>query len=262
MNDYRSIALYMGAATQAAKLCSLTARIAQAHGAEIDALCPPDALPCEAVRKLLHEAGAQASCRGMPEGASALLEHARGADLLVLSQPYLESEHAASQHFASQLLVDTNCPVLFVPRPKELGTSCGTRVLVAWDGRRESARALRDALPLLQRAAEVSVRSYGHTGSSAARSLESAVQLLRRHGVAARHAVQRRGDADYAPDALMTPTLLDSTVGELLLSDAADLGADLLVMGAYGHSRAQEWMLGGVTRSMLSSMTVPVLMSH
>lgn len=262
MNAYRTVLVYSGAATQVAKLVTLSARLAAAQGASIDALCPPDGVDCDALRRLLGQAGAPGTCRALGEGAAALIEHTRGADLLVLSQPYFESSQAPGLPFASQLLVGASCPLLFVPRPAELGTRCASRVLVAWDGGRESARALRDALPLLQRADTVAMYAYGSSQAPAAHSLAHACEYLRRHGVEPRHAVQRMGDADYARGGTMAPTLLDASVGELLLSDAADLDADLLVMGAYGHSPKQELVLGGVTRSLLSSMTLPVLMSH
>ncbi len=262
MNAYRSIALYTGAATQIAKLLALARAVATPQDAELEVLCPPDGVDCDAVRHMLEDADAPVACEAVEQGVAPLVERSRGVDLVVLSQPYFESSQAPAMHFASQLLVGASCPLLFVPRPSELGRRCATRVLVAWDGGRQSARALRDALPLLQRAQSVFIHAYGERRGAAAQTLPQACEQLRRHGVPAYHAVQRMGDVDYAHNRTMTPTLLDASVGELLLSDAVDLAADLLVMGAYGHSRAQEWVLGGVTRSLLSSMTLPVLMSH
>jgi len=61
---------------------------------------------------------------------------------------------------------------------------------------------------------------------------------------------------------MLTPTVVDASIAELVLSHAADMNADLIVMGGYGHTRAYELVLGGVTRTLLGSMTVPVLMSH
>ena len=261
MNDYRRVLLCMGAVTQAARLVEFAAALAGPQGAELEALCAPDAIDCEATRKLLRETGARGACRGVPEGAAALAEFTRGADLLVLSQPYLGSAHAAAEQFASQLLLASSCPLLFVPRPQELGRSCGSRVLVAWDGGRQSARALRDALPLLQRAEQVTLHAYGSAEGTGARTLAPACDYLRSHGVQARHAVRHKVDVDYASGSATLPSL-GAGIDELLLSDAADLGADLLVMGGYGHSRAREWVLGGVTRSILGSMTLPVFMSH
>ena len=261
MNEYRRVLLCMGAVTQAARLVEFVAGLSGAQGAEVHALCAPDAIDCEATRGLLRGAGVQGDCRGVAQGADALAEFTRGADLLVLSQPYLESAHAAAEQFASQLLLASSCPLLFVPRPRELGRSCATRVLAAWDGGRQSARALRDALPLLQRAGQVTLHAYGNAESVAARTLGLARDFLRSHGVEARQGLRHKMDVDYASGSATLPSL-GVGIDELLLSDAADLGADLLVMGGYGHSRTREWVLGGVTRSILGSMTLPVFMSH
>jgi nucleotide-binding universal stress UspA family protein len=124
----------------------------------------------------------------------------------------------------------------------------GTQVLVAWDDSREAARAIADALPLLRRAARVQVISWHEAddGGAAAARLDALRRWLMWQGVVAE--VQ----ADTTP--------ID--IADTMLSRAADMNADLLVMGAYGHARWAEWALGGATRGMLESMTVPVLMSH
>jgi nucleotide-binding universal stress UspA family protein len=126
----------------------------------------------------------------------------------------------------------------------------GDNVLVAWDGGREASRAIADAFPLLERARRVTVIAVSRDEAAAADASPAEARLgawLREHGVKveiARHAVG------------------DVSAGEWLLSRAADLGSDLIVMGGYGHTRVRELILGGVTRTMLQSMTVPVLMSH
>jgi nucleotide-binding universal stress UspA family protein len=126
----------------------------------------------------------------------------------------------------------------------------GDRVLIAWKDSQESARAVADALPLLKGAQEVSAVAITPAADESARSRFTDEQLaafLRRHDVKAK--VQR----------IVAP---DIDAGELLLSRAADFGADLLVMGAYSRPRLTELIWGGVTRLMLTSMSVPVLMSH
>jgi nucleotide-binding universal stress UspA family protein len=123
-------------------------------------------------------------------------------------------------------------------------------VVVAWDASREAARAVSDALPILEKASSVTVvtvnpreRDYGHGDVPGA---DIAVYLAR-HGV--KVDVQRIDARDI-------------DVGNMLLSHVANDSADLLVMGAYGHSRLREVVLGGATRTILGEMTVPVLMSH
>jgi nucleotide-binding universal stress UspA family protein len=124
--------------------------------------------------------------------------------------------------------------------------------MVAWDGSREAARALADALPFLIRARQVTVACLDPSASvrgADAPARDRLVAYLHRHGVTARLESDNVGDEDLA-------------VGDWLLSRVADLGGDLIVMGGYGHPRWRERVLGGATRMLLARMTVPVLMSH
>ena len=183
------------------------------------------------------------------------------ADLVVVGQPAEGDAQGPSPRFASQLLVGAGCPVLFVPHVGNIA-SCGATVLVAWSASRESARALHDALPILQRAARVEVVRFGVAAQpDAAEPLDAVVTYLRAHGVPATRAVKAVREISFG-ERMLTPTVVDASVAELLLSHAADSNADLVVMGGYSHTRAYEFVLGGVTRTMLASMTVPVLMSH
>ena len=140
-------------------------------------------------------------------------------------------------------------PVLVVPYAGRYET-VGRRVLIGWSATREAARAVSDAMPLLAAAEIVTVLTIdAREGTDAHGELPGAdISLhLARHGVKAE--IERTVSAGIP-------------AGDVLLSRAADLGADLLVIGAYGHSRVRELLLGGVTRSILQSMTLPVLMSH
>ena len=147
-----------------------------------------------------------------------------------------------------QLALASGRPALIVPYAGRFDT-VGKRVLIAWSRTRESARALNDALPILERASHVTVLSINPRRGEEANDLPGAdIALhLARHGVKAEAASTVAEDID---------------VGNTLLSRAADLGADLIVMGCYGHSRMRELILGGATREILQHMTVPVLMSH
>lgn len=190
----------------------------------------------------------------------ALVAQSRVADLVIVGQPSGDDAQGASRHFASQLLVAAGCPVLFVPAAGRV-TRCGTRALVAWSNTRESARALRDALPLLQRAAAVEVMRVGAAQAGGPEPLDGVVEYLRAQGVSATAKVTAVRQLGFG-ERMLTPAVVDAPVAELLLSHAADMNADLLVMGGYGHTRAHELVLGGVTRTLLASMTVPALMSH
>ena len=176
--------------------------------------------------------------------------NARYADLAIVGQPQSDSDtYGFEQRIAESVLLQSGTPVLYVPYTGSL-SSLGIRVLVAWDGGREAARAIRDALPFLVGANEVLIASYPRNDESAealARAQPHLETYLARHGV-------RAGFRRHLGD--------DLEVGQRLLSQAADFGSDLLVMGGFAHSRAREWVLGGVTRTMLQSMTLPVLMSR
>ena len=167
------------------------------------------------------------------------------ADLLVLGQRDPD-DPAASElppDFVPQVLVGSGRLALVVPCAGPFAT-VGRRVLIAWKETREAARAVTAALPWLVRAASVHAIACGPDADEALRRLRT---YLSAQGVALETQRHEPGETD---------------AGEKLLSAAVDMGADLLVMGCYGHSRAREWVLGGATRSVLRSMTLPVLMSH
>jgi nucleotide-binding universal stress UspA family protein len=176
--------------------------------------------------------------------------HARYVDLVILGQRNPESEDAAFERMRpEQVTLASGRPILIIPYAGRFA-ALGRNVLVAWNASREAARAVADAMPLLAMAETVTVLSVDpQIGPDAQSELPGAdIALhLARHGVTAQ--IERTVSADVP-------------IGEVLLSRVADLGADLLVMGAYGHSRTRELLLGGATRSVLASMTVPVLMSH
>ena len=180
-----------------------------------------------------------------PAGGLAL--QARYADLLVVSQTDLE-EPASSRLIGAlpeQVVLDGARPVLIVPYAGAV-ERIGSHALVAWDGSVEASRAITGALPLLRSARRATLVEF-HPAEAAGRQPGADMALyLARHGV---HCEVR---CEAAP-------LRD---GELLLSLAGDVQADLIVMGAYGHTRLREIMLGGVSETMFASMTVPVLMAH
>jgi nucleotide-binding universal stress UspA family protein len=175
-------------------------------------------------------------------------EHARYADLTVLPQGMdLGFASADLTNLPEELALRVGRPVLVIPRYGSF-PKVGGRVLVAWNGSREVTRAVHDALPLLRRAEQVTVLSIDPDADPERRMPGADVSLhLTRHGVTVQAA---------------TIAGADVAVGDLLLSYAADHEIDLIVMGAYGHTRLREVVLGGATRTLLRHMTVPVLMSH
>jgi nucleotide-binding universal stress UspA family protein len=196
--------------------------------------------------------GLSAEWRLVPEGPDAdPALHARYADLTILGQLDPDSGEAEGllRPRPEQVTLASGRPILIVPYAGRF-ENVGQRVVIAWNSGREAARAVHDAMPLLVAADVVTVLTIdprdGPQGHGELPGADISLHLAR-HGVKAQ--VERTVAADLP-------------VGEVLLSRLADLGADLLVMGAYGHSRMRELLLGGATRSLLQSMTVPVLMSH
>ena len=188
------------------------------------------------------------------EAGAGIALHARCADLVVVGQA--EPAAAAMADFPAYVVLHSGRPVLVLPYAGQ-AKRVGQTVLVAWDASKEAARAVQLALPFLKQAATVRIAVVEHAAGGrtvAEASTADPLPWLARHGVAAElsvHAVDgKRGRARR------------HEVGDALLSLATDLSADLLVMGAYGHSRMRETILGGVTRTVFESMTIPVLMAH
>jgi nucleotide-binding universal stress UspA family protein len=166
------------------------------------------------------------------------------ADLVVATQ-YHDSIPAAAGYSPDELALGTGRPVLIVPTSGRVG-EVGRRVLVAWNGSREAARATFDCLPLLKPEAEL--RLVAVDSPRGAASIGPMTRALSRRGVQAGADTASRRDGRSVP--------------EEILKVAADFRADLLVVGCYGHSRLRETVFGGATTRILRDMTLPVLMAH
>jgi len=170
----------------------------------------------------------------------------RRFDLVVVGQPE-RAKSLPDEIVDEGVLFGSARPVIIVPFIHKGGMNLG-RVMVCWDGSRAAARAVADAMPFLQKAKQVEIviisEKEGNKDQIPGADLG---QHLARHGL--KVDVKR----------IISP---DVDVPSTILSHAADSSADLIVMGGYGHSRLREFVLGGATRGLLESMTVPVLMSH
>ncbi|MDT8443699.1 MAG: universal stress protein [Desulfuromonadales bacterium] len=177
----------------------------------------------------------------------AMSMHARYADLVVIGQSDPSDDSGTALDFPERLVLSAGRPVLILPNIGSFPT-IGKRILIAWNASHEATRAVTDAIPLLRLADNVNVMAINpeHGVHGSMPGTEIALYL-------ARHGVPVEVKADYGTEI---------EVGNEILSRATDFGADLIVMGGYGHSRLKEWVLGGATRTILESMTVPVLMSH
>jgi nucleotide-binding universal stress UspA family protein len=179
------------------------------------------------------------------EAAATVGASARLYDLTIVLQPEPDRD-TFDNTMPQEILFQSGGPVLFIPYTHK-GPFEPRRIGIAWDGSRLAARALRDAAPFLARAQAITIISVNEAQASADASAAALTAHLARHGLTARI---ERMTADHAD------------IQATILSIAADTGLDLIIMGGYGHSRFQERLLGGVTRDMLQSMTVPTLMSH
>jgi nucleotide-binding universal stress UspA family protein len=170
---------------------------------------------------------------------------ARRFDLSVVRQAEPGADGTASLLIEATLF-ETGRPVLVVPYIQKGGVKLD-QVMVCWDGSHSAARAVADALPFLKRAKTVQLVMVSQHGKSEETPGADIAQHLARHGVT------------VEVKQIVAP---DTKTADVLLSHAADSSADFLVLGGYGHSRLREFVLGGVTRSILATMTAPTLMSH
>ncbi|MGB7299386.1 MAG: universal stress protein [Burkholderiaceae bacterium] len=179
----------------------------------------------------------------------ALISHSFYTDLIVVSQPHAKQDkNVIGEYFVEHIMLTGSRPILILPAISQL-TMPVNQAIVAWKPDKEGARALREAIPLLRRMKAVEIVSIQTPSEANQHPKTSDINLLRYlslHGVSATH----------------RHLVSEMDVGNTLLSHAADSGADLLVMGGYGHSRMREWIMGGATRTILQTMTVPVMMSH
>jgi nucleotide-binding universal stress UspA family protein len=204
-------------------------------------------------REAIDLAGIFGECRVQScldlEYTSTISLNARYADLVIMGQAEPEEADSARRHLPEHVVLEAGRPVLVVPYIG-LQKSLGERMVIAWDGGREAARAVADALPLLERAQQVEVVVVDPERDPTSHGREPGAdiaQFLARHGCKVE--VQRLSSSELS-------------VGDRLLSHMADCDADLLVMGGYAHARLRQLVLGGTTQQILQQMTVPVLLSH
>ena len=280
MNTLKSILLHLDASPRCAQRLAAAGQLAGRHGAELKVLYAvvPGTLQfpfadgvgaelLQRIRPLDDERRAKARTH-FDQAVAAGLGNARWldpvedislreftrqalyADLLVLGQhePGDRGVSGVPFDFAETALIDSGKPALIIPYIGiGAGASPGRTVMVAWKESRETARAVAAALPLLQQAERVHVAHWRSGQSTGQTRVAALLEQLGMHGIEA--TLHDCGDEP-------------ADIGAYMLSAAADFNADLLVMGAYSRSRAREWVLGGATRTILASMTIPVLMAH
>jgi nucleotide-binding universal stress UspA family protein len=200
----------------------------------------------EAARRAGISAESRLLAASIAEASDTFGRMTRRFDLAVVGQA--EPDKATPDELIGETaLFEGGRPVLFVPYIQKTGLKLG-KVLVGWDGSRSAARAAADAMPFLTRAEAIEVLIVaGERGKGDEIPGADIGHHLARHGL--------KVDVKRI-------VATDTDVANTILSYVADAGADLIVMGGYGHSRLREFILGGVTRGILEAMTVPTLMSH
>ena len=188
-----------------------------------------------------------------PEIAESAIAQSRNAELIITAQIDNGPDGSIERDLVVRLILESGRPVLIIPNKGHFaprGEGIAEKAIVGINGTKESSRAMFDALPLLRLVKEsrlVWVDPYRQRGDAGEIPGAEEAAVLSRHGI----------------NAVAEPMLTDAqNAGEALLMRANDLGADLLVMGAYAHSRMREFVFGGATRHVLEHMTIPVLMSH
>ncbi len=274
-HEARLVGLYVGAVLDLSPYIAsfVGEQIREAHdraAAEIEARVR------ESFEKAIGGDGVSGEWRAVSGSAEdAIALHGRYADLVVVGQQDPDVRPGPGfTRIAEEVVCHAGRPVLVVPYAGRFST-VGRRVMIAWDGSAEAARAVHDALPILEKADKVMVRSVdpedGPGGLGDLPGADIAAHLAR-HGVTVEVEVLRtredpaEGETPYESGTIATHVShlsnTDMPIAETLLSLAADDGTDLIVMGAYSHSPLREALIGGVTRQMLMEMTVPLLMAH
>jgi nucleotide-binding universal stress UspA family protein len=204
----------------------------------------------ERFRDQLQSHGARGEwrqCEGMV--AATVAHEAKHVDLAIVTQVDHANPPAGTRRYVPQeVLLSSGRPVLMVPCTGSRSNP-GRNILVGWNGSREAVRAVNDAMPLLKSAEKVTVLAVvpRHEREGEAVEIEGIARHLTRHGVKVANA---------------QCTQRQHGTSSTLLSYAADIGADLIVIGGYGHSRLRALVLGGVSRRILRRTTTPVLFSH
>ncbi|TCO71971.1 universal stress protein [Rhodovulum euryhalinum] len=175
-------------------------------------------------------------------------QRARFSDLVVMPRPYGEGRGIEDEAATEAVLFDGHAPLLIVPEGADTAV-IGQKIVIAWNQSHEAMAAIKQAMPLMQAAELVNIAivdppKHGSDRSDPGGALS---QMLSRHGVKAEISV-------------LAKTM--PRISDVLQRHVQDIEADMMIMGAYGHSRFREAILGGATRDMLEKTGVPVLMAH
>ncbi len=176
------------------------------------------------------------------------VEHARYADLVLMSQADPDHDRADQADIQREVIMGCGCPVIVLPNAGTFDRF-GEKVMIGWSATREAARAVHDAIPFMQ-GGEATVMWVSHAQGDTrhlASTAEAVANSLRRHDIDAHVAHWQNSSV---------------AIGDALLNEAYESGADMIVSGAFGHSRFYDFVIGATTSHLLEHMTLPVLFSH
>ena len=268
---YRNIVVLLGSKETVSNVLDVAVNMAKTSDGHITGVCVvpltstmfymPDVVDVESFRnkaKELHEkfvstlkaAGVKGDWH-YTEGGDVAAEIARQglyADLIMLSRN--ESDNS----IVDKIILTASCPTMLLPSSK-ISNGSFDRVLVAWKSTREAARALHDALPLLHKANDITIVAFGGNNQEK----QSLTSYLTAHGITAR--IDQQTVSSFPAERGLIIDI-DSSIGERLLARSKEEKKDLIIMGAYGHSRLSETIFSGVTKQVVHNAEIPVLMSH
>ncbi len=184
------------------------------------------------------------------EAPLTLAEQARHADLTLMGWPSEPDAQAALTSLMEGVLFHSGRPLMLVPHKYNGATAPCTRIMLAWNAGREAARALHDALPLIEQAEQVLILLIDAQGQQDGHGEDPGTDI-------AAHLARHTPHVE-----VKNVSSMGRAIADVMLDEARYFGADLIVMGAYGHSRAREWIMGGATNDMLARTHLPVFFSH
>ncbi len=256
---YRDILVYLDPSADATDRLRLATELAKAHGARLIGVDASDesALVGSWGDRALHirpafeaavkDAGVAGHFIGADAEPALGSDFAHCVDLIVASRPEGEARKLVREEVPDRVLVEAGAPILILPQDWAYGP-VGVNVVIAWNASREAARAVHDAMPLLENAKKVTIFSFSSRAHGFRASAERLADHLSRHGVAAHI-------SDWTDTG-------DVTALEALFASLDTQDADLIVAGAFGHSRLFESLFGGVSLDLLHQPTAPIFMSH
>jgi nucleotide-binding universal stress UspA family protein len=254
---YKDILVYLDPTVETVERIRLAAALAKAHGARligVDVSAPhagQEAETGEAISRTFSDTTRESGLTTVfapPTKPGEPDNFTHCVDLMIAPGPESLAQGAIRRGALDRALLESGAPMLMLP-PEWTPGPVGDNIVIAWNAGREALRAVHDAMPLLERAKKVTLFAFSSRPSALRKSAEMLVDHLAAHGVKAEHISDWTNTGDL-------------TAVEALFASLDTQDADLIVAGAFGHSRIYEGLFGGVTVDLMHQQSLPVLMSH